>query len=92
MPKLILRPQLYEKLNIPTIYQRLFYRGTELTNSLETMASLGILADDILEFREEMQTEEMSHPDKEQFNLELEGRAFGGTALSGDSQRSERIK
>jgi len=49
-----LKVKIHEELDIPTIYQKLYYRGRELTDNSATVATLGILALDTI----------FLHPDK----------------------------
>ena len=57
---------------------------------MDTVASLGILANDTLELREEKEKDEALDSDAEHFSLESrEGRAFGGTILSGISKAAK---
>jgi hypothetical protein len=80
---------LQAELDVPTICQRLFYRGTELEDSSATIKSLGILANDLLELRQEKEDEERLHSDVDEDRAtprrKEEGRAFGGTLLGTDS-------
>ncbi|KAF9820152.1 hypothetical protein IEO21_01585 [Rhodonia placenta] len=80
-----LKVSLQEELNVPVISQRLFYRGAELEDSSATVLSLGILANDFLDLRE--QTEDidlLSDTDNERDKRKRrkEGPGFGGTLLS----------
>lgn len=85
-------PQLQEELSIPTVYQRLFYGGQELQDNTVTAAALGILADDVLDMREETEggsdADDHSAPAKKK--PREEGRGFGGTLLGGSSQPGSR--
>lgn len=75
-------------MNIPTIYQKLFHRGTELADNDSTVQALDIFANDTLEVCE------VTPPDEEDFGSDIdvvdapkprkEGRAFGGTLLAGE--------
>jgi ubiquitin carboxyl-terminal hydrolase 48 len=87
-------PQLQKELNIPTIYQRLFFKGKELTDNSETVSSLGILANDSLDLREEKENDDTLNLDTNPFGRDPpeEGRAFGGTILSGVTQRANTSK
>jgi hypothetical protein len=82
---------IHEAFDIPTIYQRLFYKGYELTDNKVTVASLGILINDILELYEVKPPDEDdvawgSDADAEPVKKRKEeGRAFGGTLLGGGS-------
>jgi hypothetical protein len=78
--------QLQDKLNIPTIYQRLFHQGRELTDNAATAASLDIYANDVLDVRQESEIVE-SDSDSAETGPRDEGRGFGGTLLAGGSDR-----
>ncbi|KAH9173623.1 cysteine proteinase [Lactarius sanguifluus] len=75
---------LQEDLSIPTICQRLFYRGRELTDSSASVATLGILANDVLDLREEQENEDLLDTDTEapQQRRETDGGGFSGTLLA----------
>jgi hypothetical protein len=75
-------------LKIPTICQRLFYKGQELQENAVTVESLGILMNDTLDLREEAENEDNYLDDG---GPEAGGRAskrrkeekgFGGTLLA----------
>ncbi|KIK57675.1 hypothetical protein GYMLUDRAFT_75287 [Collybiopsis luxurians FD-317 M1] len=71
---------LQEQCEIPTICQRLFHHGKELLENEATIASIHVLANDILELYEESESHDFSDsndvvPPRE------EGRAFVGTLL-----------
>ncbi|EGO18657.1 hypothetical protein SERLADRAFT_418842 [Serpula lacrymans var. lacrymans S7.9] len=75
---------LYEQLKIPTIYQRLFYRGQELQDNLATVQSLGILINDILDLQEELEDDNnLNVSNGEAKRGFAEEKGFGGTLLSG---------
>ncbi|KAJ8078976.1 hypothetical protein PM082_013260 [Marasmius tenuissimus] len=78
---------LQKTLNIPTICQRLFYKSQELDDGSVTVESLGLLANDILEFQEQGEVHEITDSDNEDGtgSKRDEGRGFGGTVLSGGS-------
>ena len=71
----------------------MFYRGLELEDNAVTAASLGILADDVLDLREEVEDDgtmsdsDTTHTKKKRRE---EGRGFGGTLLIGSSQPGSR--
>ncbi|KAI9508309.1 cysteine proteinase [Russula earlei] len=75
---------LQEELNIPTICQRLFYQGHELADSSASVEALSILANDVLDLREEQENEELLETDTEgpQPRREADGGGFGGTLLA----------
>ncbi|KAH9993782.1 cysteine proteinase [Russula vinacea] len=75
---------LQEELDIPTICQRLFYQGCELTDSSASVAALSILANDVLDLREEQENEELLETDTEMppQRRETDGGGFGGTLLA----------
>ena len=77
--------QLQTLLNIPTICQRLFYESRELDDGNATVASLGLLANDILEFQEQNEIHEITDSGDEGGTgiKRDEGRGFGGTVLVG---------
>jgi len=87
-----IKVKLQEELSIPTVYQRLFYRGHELNDNAETAASLGILANDLFDLRQENEDENnLTDSDPPQVKKRREeGRGFGGTLLGGPSQQSSR--
>jgi hypothetical protein len=71
----------------------LFYRGRELADNADTAVSLGILADDLLDLREENEDERNltdSETSQGKKKRREEGRGFGGTLLGGSSQPSSR--
>lgn len=87
---LIASVQLQSQLDIPTLYQRLFYRGHELEDNSISAEALGVLADDMLDLREGLEgdiTDSDSALAKR--NRMEEGPGFGGTLL-GSSQPSSR--
>jgi hypothetical protein len=71
----------------------LFYQGLELEDNAVTAESLGILADDVLDLREEAEDDgtltdsDTTHTKKKRRE---EGRGFGGTLLIGSSQLGSR--
>ena len=73
-----------EELSIPTICQRLFYQGRELTVNSASVATLGILANDVLDLREEQENEDLLDTDTEapKQRRETDGGGFGGTLLA----------
>jgi len=85
-----MKPQLHAELDIPTICQRLFFKGVELTDNSAMAVSLGIMANDTLDLREEKENDDAFNSDTE---LDTgrerrdEGRAFGGTVLGGYSRK-----
>ncbi|KAK1222681.1 hypothetical protein PQX77_014467 [Marasmius sp. AFHP31] len=78
---------LQKTLNIPTICQRLFYKFQELEDGSATVGSLGLLANDIIEFQEQGEVHEITDSDNEDGagSKRDEGRGFGGTVLAGGS-------
>ena len=82
-----------DELSIPTVYQRLFYGGLELEDNAVTAEFLGILANDVLDLREEAEDDgtltesDTAHIKKKRRE---EGRGFGGTLLIGSSQPGSR--
>ncbi|KAI0306325.1 hypothetical protein B0F90DRAFT_1688970 [Multifurca ochricompacta] len=75
---------LQEELGIPTICQRLFYQGRELADNGASVADLWILANDVLDLREEEENEELLETDTETPHQwrEPDGGGFGGTLLA----------
>ncbi|KAF8587403.1 cysteine proteinase [Ramaria rubella] len=85
--------EVQEELEIPTICQRLFFKGRELTDNQETVASLGILANDTLDLWEAKENDDAFNSDVEpEFHCREEGRAFGGTILSGVAKKASSEK
>ena len=80
--------QLQEELSIPTIYQRLFHQGRELEDNSVTLVSVGVVANDVLDLREEAEDVDLIGSDGEEVGQKRkrtdEGRAFGGTLLGSD--------
>ncbi|KAH9998092.1 cysteine proteinase [Russula compacta] len=75
---------LQEELDIPTICQRLFYQGHELADNSASVEALSILANDVLDLREEQENEELLETDTEMpcQRGEADGGGFGGTLLA----------
>lgn len=79
--------QLQKAFNVPTVSQRLFYRGKELEDSSETVERLQIMERETLYLKEieedaivlDSDGDEVSKPAKKRD----EGNAFRGTLLSG---------
>lgn len=73
-----------EEFSIPTICQRLFYKGQELEDNAATVAALQFLANDVVDLRE---AEEVLDSDSDSDERPVtkrrreEGPAFGGTLL-----------
>ncbi|KAF8511943.1 cysteine proteinase [Hysterangium stoloniferum] len=87
-----IKMELQDAFNIPTICQRLYLKGVELTDNSETVRSLAILAHDTLDLRVEKEgvldsDVEAEHPRQPRD----EGRAFGGTILSGGGVRKTSV-
>ncbi|KAI0044824.1 cysteine proteinase [Auriscalpium vulgare] len=79
---------LQDELSVPTICQRIFYKGHELLDNSATAASLEILVDDVLDFREVKEDEELledSDVEVASRKREADGGGFGGTLLGGDA-------
>ncbi|EJU05183.1 hypothetical protein DACRYDRAFT_103677 [Dacryopinax primogenitus] len=79
-----IKVELFDQFNIPTIYQRLFHAGREITDwSDKTVADIGILAQDTISVLEvkpvDEDDDEGGRPKKKRRE---EGPAFGGTLLS----------
>jgi hypothetical protein len=75
---------LQDELDIPTICQRLFYQGHELADNSASVAALSILANDVLDLREEEENEELLETDTEApyQRREADGGGFSGTLLA----------
>ena len=61
-----------------------FYQGRELTDNSASVATLGVLANDVLDLREEQENEELLDTDTEAPNQrrETDGGGFSGTLLA----------
>jgi ubiquitin carboxyl-terminal hydrolase 48 len=73
-----------EEFSIPTICQRLFYKGQELEDNSATVAGLQFLADDVLDLREAEEVLDINSDSDERPAIKRrreEGPAFGGTLL-----------
>ncbi|KAJ7724461.1 hypothetical protein DFH07DRAFT_854832 [Mycena maculata] len=86
-----IKVELQKELKIPTICQRLFYEGRELDDNTATVASLQILANDIIDLKEENEIHEVSDsedaPPKSKRRRD-EGGGFHGTLLGRTEGRS----
>ena len=83
--------QIQTEWEIPTIAQRLYYRGHELLDGSATLRALGVLSHDTMDLREEAEDIDLlgSGSDAEQpAARRAEGRAFGGTLLGYSSASS----
>ena len=72
-------------MDIPTIYQRLYFLGKEIEDNATEIVSLGVMANDTLYLREEAEDVDMLDTDSEDplpKSRADEGRGFGGTLLS----------
>ena len=81
-------------MDIPTICQRLFYGGHELQDNNVTVATLGILANDILDLREEKEDGDLlddSDADGPGARRRDEGPGFRGTLLFGEQMSDSAI-
>ncbi|KAI4525001.1 hypothetical protein K525DRAFT_261907 [Schizophyllum commune Loenen D] len=79
-----LKIMIQSELSIPTICQRLFYQGKELDDNKATMESLGILANDTIDLREEQEKDSFSDTEdgeRAAKRQRSEERGFGGTLL-----------
>lgn len=86
-----LKIQIQTEWEIPTIAQRLYYRGHELADGSATLRALGVLSHDTMDLREESEDIDLlgSGSDAEQpAARRAEGRAFGGTLLGYSSASS----
>jgi len=95
-----IKMELQDAFNVPTICQRLYLKGVELTDSSETVGFLAILAHDTLDLRVEKEgvldsdaeeTTEQHPRRRRQQQPRDEGRAFGGTVLSGGGVRKASV-
>ncbi|KAI0032221.1 cysteine proteinase [Vararia minispora EC-137] len=85
-----LKLQIFSELQIPTICQRLFRAGEELLDNSISLGTLGVLAHDVLELREESEDQDLLDVTSDGENgRREEGRGFGGTLLGGDFLPSE---
>ena len=75
-------------MGIPTIYQRLYYQGRELEDKDATVASLHILANDILDLREESEDIDLLNSGSDREGKSGDGGGFSGTLLSGNGHHS----
>ncbi|KII88369.1 hypothetical protein PLICRDRAFT_92113 [Plicaturopsis crispa FD-325 SS-3] len=81
--------------DIATICQRVFYRGKELEDNSATVESIGILADDLVDIREEQEVDEIPSdiddgpPIKKKREEE---KGFGGTVLGGAKIQTQKEK
>ncbi|KZO97701.1 hypothetical protein CALVIDRAFT_535804 [Calocera viscosa TUFC12733] len=80
-----IKVQLFDLFSVPTIYQRLFHGGREITDLNEqTIADLGILAQDTISLLEIKPIDEDDDgEDRPKKKRREEGRGFGGTLLGG---------
>ncbi|KAK7693457.1 hypothetical protein QCA50_003025 [Cerrena zonata] len=72
-------------LDIPTIYQRLYFQGKELDDNAANVVMLGVMSNDTLYLKEEPEDVDMLDTDTEDplpKSKSDEGRGFGGTLLS----------
>lgn len=79
-----IKVMLYEALKIPTICQRLSHCGQELDDNSVTVATLGLLINDVLDLREEAEDDENATTDDltRAKKRRKEERGFGGTLLA----------
>jgi len=84
-----LKVKIHEELDIPPIYQKLYYRGRELADNYATVDGLGILALDTIFLRSDKPSDEqvLSASDREDVGNtpkdEGSYSAFSGTLLAG---------
>ncbi|KAJ3545017.1 hypothetical protein NM688_g5677 [Phlebia brevispora] len=77
-----LKIKIHAQFDIPTIYQRLYYQGHELEDNTATISSLNILANDVVELREDSEDIDLLGSDTEGGTRQTdEGQGFGGTLL-----------
>ncbi|KAG2041623.1 cysteine proteinase [Suillus americanus] len=79
-----IKVMLYEALKIPTICQRLSHCGQELADNSVTVATLGLLINDVLDLREDAEDDENATTDDvtRAKKRRKEERGFGGTLLA----------
>ncbi|KAI0688254.1 cysteine proteinase [Cytidiella melzeri] len=84
-----LKVQIQEELDIPTISQRLYYQGVELEDNKATIGALGVLSNDTLDLREQLEDADLfgSNTEAEPRRRE-EGQGFGGTLLGNGGRTS----
>ncbi|KAJ7172277.1 hypothetical protein C8R46DRAFT_1175273 [Mycena filopes] len=82
-----IKVDIQKELNIPTICQRLFYGSDELEDNTATVASLQILANSIIDLKEENEVHEISDSEDvpRKKKRRDEGGGFGGTRLGRSS-------
>ena len=78
------------QLDIPTLYQRLFYRGHELEDNSISAGALGVLTDDILDLREGQEGDFTDSDSELPKRNRMEGPGFGGTLLGSSQPPSSR--
>ncbi|KAJ7047010.1 hypothetical protein C8F04DRAFT_1062446 [Mycena alexandri] len=85
-----IKVEVQKELNIPTICQRLFYGSEELDDNTATVASLGILANSVIDLKEENEVHEISDSEEvpKKKKRRDEGGGFGGTVLGRTEGRS----
>ncbi|KAJ6623503.1 hypothetical protein B0H10DRAFT_2010118 [Mycena sp. CBHHK59/15] len=83
-----IKVELQKELNIPTICQRLFHGSFELDDNAATVESLRILANDILDLREENEIHEISDSEDVPKSKSRDEGGFGGTVLGRTDDRS----
>lgn len=79
--------------NIPTIAQKIFYHGEELSDNSATVQTLGILSHDFLDLREENEDVNIfsdSEDESPKKTRRSEGRGFGGTLLGGSLETDHK--
>jgi len=83
-----IKVELQKELKIPTICQRLFYGAVELDDNTATVASLQILANDIIDLKEENEIHEISDSEDVPKSKRRDEGGFGGTLLGRTEGRS----
>jgi ubiquitin carboxyl-terminal hydrolase 48 len=84
--------QIQEELGIPALYQTLFYRGGELDDKWRSMEDIGLMVNDVLDLRQEVEDLDIFDedadvlPKRPRRDTGVEG--FGGTLLGGFSTDS----
>ncbi|TFK76330.1 cysteine proteinase [Pluteus cervinus] len=81
---------LQEELDVPTISQRIYFRGAELTDNSTTMSALQVAAHDTFDMKEEKEVHELDDDSDEDIppskRLKEAERGFSGTLLGGGGE------
>ncbi|CAL1704590.1 unnamed protein product [Somion occarium] len=90
-----LKMKIQDELDIPTIYQRLYYRGKEVDDNSAEIVALGVLSNDVLYLKEDSEDVDMLDTDDDNVGRKPrddEGRGFGGTLLGGEPHKEPEPK